>query len=92
MNISNYARNVLFGLGYLYIQLYKPEKAESFLACLNLIDPEHKEARILLAVSQVMQGRKISVEEFNFARRYAPPVISQMLARRTNIINKKEPI
>lgn len=88
MNISNYARNVLFGLGYLYIQLYKPEKAEAFLACLHLIDPEHKEARILLSVSQVMQGRKISVEEFNFARRYAPPVISQMLTRRTNGINR----
>jgi hypothetical protein len=89
MEISNYSRNVLFGLGYLYIQLYKPERAEIFLACLHLIDPEHKEARILLSVSQVMQGRKISVEEFNFARRYAPPAIAQMLARRTNVINKK---
>lgn len=88
MIVSNYARNVLFGFGYLYIQLYKPEKAESFLACLVLIAPDHKEARILLSVSQVMQGRKISVEEFNFARRYAPPVISQMLARRTNVNNR----
>jgi hypothetical protein len=87
MSISNYSQNVLFGLGYLYIQLYKPERAEIFLACLHLIDPEHKEARILLSVSQVMQGRKITVEEFNFARRYAPPVIAQMLARRTNVIN-----
>ncbi len=93
MSISNYSQNVLFGLGYLYIQLYKPERAEVFLACLHLIDPGHKEARILLSVSQVMQGRKITVEEFNFARRYAPPVIAQMLARRTNVINNiKKPV
>ena len=32
-----------------------------------------------------MQGKKITVEEFNFARRYAPPIIVQMLAKRTKI-------
>jgi len=90
MQISKYTQNVLFGLGYLYIQLYKPERAEQFLLCLYLVNPEHKEARILLAVSQIMQGRKITVEEFNFARRYAPPVIVQMLARRTKTMQNKQ--
>jgi hypothetical protein len=85
MAISKYTKNVLFGLGYLYIQLHKPQKAAQFLAALNLLDNDNKEARILLAVTQVMQGNKITVEEFNFARRYAPPVIVQMLAKRTKI-------
>ncbi len=86
---SNYSQNVLFGLGYLYIQLYKPERAELFLACLGFLNAEHKEGRILLSVSQVMQGKKISAEEFNFARRYAPPEIAQMLARRTHALALK---
>lgn len=83
MTISKYTTNVLFGLGYLYIQLGKPNKAQHFLAALQLLDNEHKEARILLAITQVMQGKKINVAEFNFARRYAPPAIVQMLAKRT---------
>lgn len=87
MNISKYTINVLFGLGYLYIQLYKPEKAQIFLKCLHTIQPEHKEAKILYYVSQVMQGKKINVDMFNFARRYAPPIIVQMLSRR--LINNK---
>jgi len=88
MTVSKYTNNVLFGLGYLYIQLHKPEKAEIFLSCLNAISPEHKQARILLGVSQVMQGKKLGATEFNFARQYAPPVIVQMLSRRTNISKK----
>jgi hypothetical protein len=85
----NYSQNVLFGLGYLYIQLYKPERAELFLTCLSFLNAEHKEGRILLSVSQVMQGKKISAEEFNFARRYAPPEIAQMLAKRTHALALK---
>jgi len=85
MAITKYTKNVLFGLGYLYIQLNKPKRAEHFLAALQLLDSEHKEARILLSITQIMQGKKITVEEFNFARRYAPPIIVQMLAKRTKI-------
>jgi hypothetical protein len=81
--ISKYTTNVLFGLGYLYIQLHRPKQAETFLLCLQTILPEHKEAKVLYAVSQIMQGKKISADMFNFARRYAPPSIVQMLARRT---------
>jgi hypothetical protein len=88
MDISKYTTNVLFGLGYLYIQLYKAEKAETFLSCLVGIAPEHKQARVLLHVSQVMQGKKLSASEFNFARLNAPPVVVQMLARRTHISKK----
>jgi hypothetical protein len=50
---------------------------------LIIIDPEHVQARILYCVTQVMMGNRINVEDFNFARRYAPPTIVQMLARRT---------
>jgi hypothetical protein len=85
MPITKYTKNVLFGLGYLYIQLHKPQQASKFLAALTLLDEDNKEARILLAVTQIMQGKKITVEEFNFARRYAPPIIVQMLAKRTKI-------
>ncbi|MET0466864.1 MAG: hypothetical protein ABW007_27130 [Chitinophagaceae bacterium] len=88
MAISKYTINVLFGLGYLYIQLYKPQKAEHFLACLVKMLPEHKQAKILLCISQVMQGKKISADDFNFARQHASPSIVQMLARRTNMAKK----
>lgn len=94
MAITKYTKNVLFGLGYLYIQINKPYKAEHFLSALCLLDNENKEAKILLSVSQVMQGRKITVDEFNFARRYAPPAIVQMLSKRTKInpkIKQNEP-
>jgi hypothetical protein len=85
VEFSKYSKNVLFGLGFLYIQLHQPEKACYFLQTLSIIDPEHVQARILYCVTQVMLGHKISVDEFNFARRYASPTIVQMLAKRTKL-------
>jgi hypothetical protein len=83
VEFSKYSKNVLFGLGFLYIQLHQPQKACNFLQTLIIIDPEHVQARILYCVTQVMMGNRINADDFNFARRYAPPVIVQMLARRT---------
>jgi hypothetical protein len=87
--VSKYSINVLFGLGFLYIQLNQAKKASYFLETLKIINPENKHAKILLCITSVMQGGKITVEEFNFARRYASPTIVQMLAKRTNITRNK---
>jgi hypothetical protein len=49
---------------------------------LCLLDRKHKAARVLLAVSLVMQGKKISAELFNQIRQNSSPSLLLMLAKR----------
>jgi Tfp pilus assembly protein PilF len=77
-----YSIPVLFGLGYLYIHLHQPQKAEHYLRTLCLLDRNQNRARVLLAVSMIMQGKNISAELFNHIRRHASQTMVMMLAKR----------
>jgi thioredoxin-like negative regulator of GroEL len=79
---KSYAKNILFGLAYLYIHLQQAARAEQYLRTLCLLDRKHKAARVLLAVSLVMQGKKISAELFNQIRQNSSPSLLLMLAKR----------
>lgn len=78
----SYAEPILFGLGYLYIHLQQPERAEQYLRTLCLLDRKHVKARMLLAVSLIMQGKKISADLFNQIRQNASQSMVMMLAKR----------
>jgi thioredoxin-like negative regulator of GroEL len=79
---KSYAKNILFGLAYLYIHLQQAPRAEQYLRTLCLLDRKHKAARVLLAVSLVMQGKKISAELFNQIRQNSSPSLLLMLSKR----------
>jgi thioredoxin-like negative regulator of GroEL len=79
---KSYAQNILFGLAYLYIHLQQAARAEQYLRTLCLLDRKHKAARVLLAVSLVMQGKKISADLFNQIRQNSSPSLVMMLAKR----------
>jgi thioredoxin-like negative regulator of GroEL len=79
---KSYAQNILFGLAYLYIHLQQAPRAEQYLRTLCIMDRKHKAARVLLAVSLVMQGKKISAELFNQIRQNSSPSLVMMLAKR----------
>jgi hypothetical protein len=77
-----YSEPLLFSLGYLYIHLHQPQKAEHLLWTLCLMNKQHHKAKVLLAVSMIMQGKTISVKLFNHVRQHASSAMVMMMAKR----------